>query len=298
MHIHNLKAALPILKALNSEVRIDIINLLLENNGLNMNEIASALNLSNSAITMHVKKLESSGLIQTHSSHAKNGLQKKVYLVDDQLSIEFKQQKQEDLYEVEIGIGQYVNYNVTPTCGMATTEKIIGEFDSPHVFADPSHSTSKILWFTSGFVEYWIPNYTSGKEVKELQISFEIGSEAPFHNMDWPSLIEFHINGTLVGEWESPSDIGGMKYEKNPTWWPPHLNQYGFLKLLRITSDGTFIDGRKISNTTIDEIQPESNSPLVLRFSTPTDDRESHGITLFGNGFGKYEQDILVRVLT
>lgn len=297
MHIHNLKAALPVLKALDSEVRIDIINLLLENNGLNMNEIASCLELSNSAITMHVKKLETSGLVQTHSSHAKNGLQKKVYLVDDQVSIDFKPQQEEDVYEVEIGIGQYMNYEVTPTCGMATIEKIIGEFDIPQVFADPRHSDSKILWFTSGFLEYWIPNYTSGKPIKELQISFEIGSEAPYHNLDWPSLIEFYINNTFIGDWESPSDVGGMKYHKNPSWWPPHLNQYGFLKLLRITQDGSFIDGRKISSVTINDIQINENEPLILKFKT-SDKEESHGITLFGKGFGKYDQDILARVLT
>ncbi len=296
MHIHNLTAALPVLKALDSEVRISIINLLLKENGLNMNEIASSLNLSNSAITMHIKKLETSGLVQTHSSQAKNGLQKKVFLVDDQVSIDFKQKQEEDLYEVEIGIGQYMNYDVTPTCGMATVDKIIGEFDIPHVFADPLHSNSKILWFTSGHLEYWIPNYTNGKQIKELQISFEIGSEAPFHNLDWPSIIEFYINNKHVGNWESPSDIGGMKYHKNPSWWPPHLNQYGFLKLLRITSEGTFIDGRKISNTSIGELQPNTNEPLLLKFRT-ADEVESHGITLFGKGFGKYDQDILVRVI-
>lgn len=297
MHIHNLEAALPVLKALNSEVRINIINLLVKQNGLNMNEIASSLNLSNSAITMHVKKLEESGLVQSHSTQAKNGLQKKVFLVDDQVSIDFIQSQEENLYEVEIGIGQYMNYSVTPTCGMATIDKIIGEFDTPQVFADPQHSNSKILWFTSGYIEYWIPNYTSGKKIKELQISFEIGSEAPYHNLDWPSMIEFYLNNTFVGNWESPSDIGGMKYQKNPVWWPPHLNQYGFLKLLRITDEGTYIDGRKISNITISDLQPEINEPIKFKFKT-ADNQESHGITLFGNGFGKYEQDILVRVIT
>lgn len=296
MHILNLESALPVLKALDSEVRITIINLLLKQNGLNMNEIAASLNLSNSAITMHIKKLEASGLVQTHSSQAKNGLQKKVFLIDDQVSIDFKQVQKEDLYEVEVGIGQYMNYEVTPTCGMATIDKIIGEFDMPHVFADPQHSNSKILWFTSGHLEYWIPNYTAGNEIKELQISFEIGSEAPSHNLDWPSVIEFYINNTYVGNWESPSDIGGMKYHKNPSWWPPHLNQYGFLKLLRITNEGTFIDGRKISNVIISDLQPNDKEPLLLKFKT-ADDRKAHGITLFGNGFGKYDQDISVRVL-
>ncbi len=298
MHLNNLKSALPVLKALNSEVRINLIYLLLEENGLNMNEIAKRLELSNGAITMHIKKLEESGLIQIHSSHAKNGIQKKVFLIDDKLTIDFKQEKIENLYEVEIGIGQYMNYNVTPTCGMATRDKIIGEFDSPQVFADPQHTNSQILWFTSGFIEYWIPNYTSGKDIKELQISFELGSEAPYHNVDWPSTIEFYLNDLYVGFWESPSDIGGMKYHRNPDWWPPHLNQYGFLKLLRINETGTFIDGRKISSTSITDLQIDDNEPLNFKFKVSENSEQAHGLTLFGKDFGKYEQDILVRVIT
>ncbi|MNC41481.1 hypothetical protein D3C75_902500 [compost metagenome] len=182
---------------------------------------------------------------------------------------------------------------------MATKEMIIGEFDNPQVFADPKHIDAGIIWFTTGFLEYRIPNYTAGRTVSEIQISFEIGSEAPYHNNDWPSDIHFSLNGMDIGDWQSPGDIGGIKYSGNPIWWPPHLNQYGFLKLLRINREGSFIDGRKISALTIDQIQDNrEEEPFVLRFSVDPTGENPRGLTLYGQNFGRYDQGIVARVIT
>ena len=60
LHITSLSEGLEIFKALGSEVRIEIINILLENNNISMNELASRLNITNGALTSHIKKLESS----------------------------------------------------------------------------------------------------------------------------------------------------------------------------------------------------------------------------------------------
>ena len=65
IHIENLKDGLPIFKALSSDVRIDILNILSEYQQLNMNELSEKLNLTNGAVTMHIKKLEECGLITT-----------------------------------------------------------------------------------------------------------------------------------------------------------------------------------------------------------------------------------------
>ena len=47
LHIKSLKEGLDIFKALGSEVRIEIIEALLENRGMNMNELEGRLNISN-----------------------------------------------------------------------------------------------------------------------------------------------------------------------------------------------------------------------------------------------------------
>lgn len=297
--INKLSTGSAIFKALNSSVRINIIEILSERNGMNMNALAEYLGITNGAVTMHIKKLEEAGIVQTVSNYAKNGIQKNCYVVENKILIEFGNANTDNVYESELKIGQYSNFKVMPTCGMATKEMIIGEFDNPQVFADPKHIDAGIIWFTTGFLEYRIPNYSAGNKVSEIQISFEIGSEAPYYNNDWPSDIHFSLNDVDLGYWQSPGDLGGMKYSGNPVWWPPHLNQYGFLKLLRINKKGSFIDGRKISDVNIERIlQNREAEPFILRFSVHPESENARGFTLYGKNFGRYEQDILARVIT
>ena len=79
IYIKDLMSGIDIFKALSSEIRIQILELLVKNQALNLNEIATKLNLSNGAITMHIKKLEKSGLIEISTSVGKHGIQKICY---------------------------------------------------------------------------------------------------------------------------------------------------------------------------------------------------------------------------
>ena len=56
LHITSLDDGLDIFKALGSDVRIEIIKLLIENKEMNMNELAAKLNITNGALTGHIKK--------------------------------------------------------------------------------------------------------------------------------------------------------------------------------------------------------------------------------------------------
>ena len=57
LHIKSLDEGLNIFKALGSDIRIEIIKLLLSNKEMNMNELATQLNITNGALTGHIKKL-------------------------------------------------------------------------------------------------------------------------------------------------------------------------------------------------------------------------------------------------
>ena len=63
LHIKSLEEGLDIFKALGSDIRIEIIRILLENRDMNMNELASRLKITNGALTSHVRKLEECGII-------------------------------------------------------------------------------------------------------------------------------------------------------------------------------------------------------------------------------------------
>ncbi|HBS44611.1 MAG TPA: transcriptional regulator [Paenibacillus sp.] len=298
IYIKDLMGGLEIFKALSSEIRILILELLATNQALNLNEIAKKLNLSNGAITMHIKKLEESGLIEINTSVGKHGIQKVCYLNKDKLIVDLRSKDVDNLYEVEIQVGHYSNYQAFPTCGLATKDSIIGDFDEPRYFADPQRIESEIIWMAEGFLEYRIPNYLKANQTfREIQFSIEIGSEAPGSNDNYPSDLYFYLNGIEIGYWTSPGDFGDTRGTFNPDWWPPHLNQYGMLKLIRINNEGSFIDGCRISDVTLDDIQLDYKSELTFRIAVTDKPVNKRGLTIYGKHFGNYSQDLLARVL-
>ncbi|WP_339316637.1 winged helix-turn-helix transcriptional regulator [Paenibacillus sp. FSL R10-2734] len=298
IYIKDLMSGLEIFKALSSEIRILILELLATNQALNLNEIAKKLNLSNGAITMHIKKLEESGLIEINTSVGKHGIQKVCYLNKDKLIVDLRSKDVDNLYEVEIQVGHYSNYQAVPTCGLATKDSIIGDFDEPRYFADPQRIESEIIWMSEGFLEYRIPNYLKANQTfREIQFSMEIGSEAPGSNDNYPSDLYFYLNGIEIGFWTSPGDFGDTRGTFNPDWWPPHLNQYGMLKLIRINNEGSFIDGCRISDVTLDDIQLDYKSELTFRIAVTDKPVNKRGLTIYGKHFGNYSQDLLARVL-
>lgn len=76
LHIKSLDDGLQIFKALGSEIRIEIIKILLENPSMSMNELASRLTITNGALTNHIKKLEDSGIVSISSESTGHGNQK------------------------------------------------------------------------------------------------------------------------------------------------------------------------------------------------------------------------------
>ena len=58
-YIKDPKEQLAVFTALGSEVRIQILNLLIQNGRMSMNDLAHSLGLTNGALTPHIRKLES-----------------------------------------------------------------------------------------------------------------------------------------------------------------------------------------------------------------------------------------------
>ncbi|MCD8015497.1 MAG: winged helix-turn-helix transcriptional regulator [Lachnospiraceae bacterium] len=300
IHIENLEEGLPIFKALGSEVRLRLIQLLLENKEMNMNELASHLGITNGALTSHVKKLEESGIVTILSEHAGHGNQKVCRVNVDKILIDIMPEEEDSAsnsYSISIPIGHYFNYSVYPTCGLSTAKNLIGEVDDPRFFAHPQHVDAQILWFGKGYIDYRIPNMLPpGNRLDQLIISFEIGSEAPGTNNDWPSDITFLLNRIKLGTWTSPGDFGDVRGMFTPSWWFPNWNQYGTLKMIVVNKKGTFIDGIKISDVSSSRLSIGPQDDITFRLQTQEPAVNVGGITLFGKEFGNYNQDIRVRV--
>lgn len=298
LHIKSLPEGLDLFKALGSEVRIEIVRILLENNGMNMNELASRLNITNGALTSHIRKLEECGVVTVAGETSGHGNQKICSVHLDKILIELQdQQKNENVYTTSIKVGLFSDYDVFPTCGLASGSQLIGEVDDTRYFSHPDRYNADILWFTKGYVEYVIPNFIPfSQKIDELCISAELSSEAPGINNIWPSDIYFYLNDVFLGIWTSPGDFGDVKGIFTPDWWFPNWNQYGLLKMLVINHHGTFIDGLQISGVSIDRFNLTSKSSVKFKMAVPDSAEHVGGLTIYGKSFGNYNQDIDVRI--
>lgn len=289
---------LPLFEALASNVRIKIIELLGQEPMI-MKDMASALGLSNSIITMHIKKLERADLVRTEMIPGKGASQKLCTLVADRIELVFpsKGLVPRNFHISNISIGHFTDFEVKPTCGLASKYKIIGDgFDDPRYFLDPERVDAKILWFSKGFISYKIPNYLKpDEEPEELELTMELASEAPLSNEHWPSDISFSFNGFPIGKWTSPGDFGGTRGKYTPEWWNIEMNQYGLLVHIRINEDGTFIEGTKVSDYTIHTVDI-NRLQWDLKLEIKEDAKNIGGLTIYGAGFGNYYQDIVSKL--
>lgn len=297
-NISDLSQALPLFKCLGSDIRIAVLDLLTQNGPMPMKDIADQLKITPGSLSPHIKMLTDTGLISIRFDSGKHGLQRICSIMEDKIIIDFEAAiNSKNIYETEIGVGLYSDYEAFPTCGVSTSEHLIGEVDDPKFFSDPERISAGIIWFTIGYLEYMIPNYlTDDQDPVELLLSFEIASEAPGIREDWPSDIEFHINNVPVCTWTSPGDFGKTPGIYTPEWWEPGWNQYGLLKFLSINETGTFIDGNKVSDITLSDVNITPGTPIKLKMSVSEDAVHQGGLTLYGRSFGNYSQDIKVRM--
>jgi predicted transcriptional regulator len=287
------------LECFSSETRIKMIELL-NVRPMNIKELAETLNISSAIVTKHVQKLEEAGILSTQSISGKRGRQKVCSLLLNSVTLQLNtQQKKTDpnRYSVHIPIGQYSNYQVKPTCGLASENKIIGMVDDPRYFTDPEHVKAMHLWFGSGFVEYRIPNFLlRNQKINSLEISLEICSEAPGYNESWPSDISFYVNDNQVGIWTCPGDFGDTSGVYTPGWWS-HGTQHGLWKTIAIYPHGSFIDGIKFSNKTINDLALKNGEDIHFRIACHETALNCGGVSLFGKQFGNYNQDIVANII-
>ncbi|WP_238483794.1 ArsR/SmtB family transcription factor [Anaerosporobacter faecicola] len=285
-------------KALSSEVRLDIIRLL-QKQEYNINEIAETLKLAPSSAASHIRVLEEAGIIRTTLLPGIRGSMKLCSLQVGEVYVNLgnEEGKEEQVEIIHMPIGNYVDYRVTPTCGLVSLEGPIDEEDEPRCFYNPDRVHAKLLWLGDGYVEYRFPNNSiKSKEPKRIEISAELCSEDHDFNMDYPSDITLWINGIEAATWECPSDFGGRRGRLNPEWWPDKNTQYGMLKTWEITSEGVSLDGEKISSKRIGEFGLTAREYIAVRFGVKEETKHKGGMNLFGNGFGDYEQDIIMKI--
>ncbi len=293
------EAGRSVLKALASEPRTRILEVL-AGQLMNVSEIAEALSIPLSTATLHVNVLEEAGLLRADLRPGERGLQKVCQRVYDQVLIRLpghEREPEQRIVELAMPIGAYVRSEVEPTCGLASEESVIGFADDPTSFFEPDHVRAQLLWFRSGFVEYHFPNRLPPRTLADaLWLSMEVCSEAPMHDDDWPSDITVWINDREIGTFTSPADFGGQRGLLTPDWWDSRNSQYGLLKEWRVERSGSYVDGVRVSDVTIDDLGIERSRHLSVRIGVRDEAAHVGGLNLFGRRFGNYPQDIVLRL--
>lgn len=292
-----------VLKAFASPARVKVLKLLHTHGAMNVNEIALALGLPQSSVSANIQMLEDAGLIRTETQRARKGNQKICHTLFDEVLVMFKEDPAKtaaNQIEVAMPLGLYTSIEVSAPCGLCSTAGIIGLLDVPDTFLDPGRMGAGLIWFTRGYIEYQFPNNIKlmNGDLTSMEFSVELSSEVPGTAANWPSDITVSVNKIDIGTWTSPGDYGDKRGVYTPDWWKLKGSQYGMLKSWRVTVDGTYVDGVKISPVAIKDLDLESHRSIRFRIGVKDGARHPGGINIFGRGFGNYDQDIVLRLTT
>lgn len=290
--------ALPYLAALASENRLAILELL-GDKILNVQQISDELGLSQPTVSSHIQRLEEVGLIATNFQPGQRGTQKSCSSMYDEIIFDVAPNQEPShahIRELSMPVGNFTSFEVHPTCGMAHSESIIGLLDDPRTFTFPERINAKILWFSRGYVEYSFPKLLpAAARTTRFDLSAELCSEVAGFDNSWASDITIWINDVEIGTWTSPGDFGGERGRLNPPWWQDRYSQFGSLKNWSVDGHGAYVDGVKISSVQVPQLALEGG-PIRVRIGNRSDAVNVGGVTLFGDRFGNYQQDIVLRL--
>jgi len=291
--------AFMILKSLASKIRLDILDLL-KDKKLNVSDIAQKLDIPQSTVSTNLKFLEQAGLVKVEIASGKKGAQKLCSFRYEEIVFQLpsmKREPQENIVEVEMPVGLYTDFKVSPPCGLCSKDKIIGFLDTPSSFHEPGRGMASLIWFERGFVEYKFPNNVpANRELEKIEISMELCSEALDIDENWPSDITVWINGIEVGTWISPRDFTGKRGKLTPQWWKVAASQYGLLKRWSVTKTGSWVDGVGVSKTTLADLGIRNHTSIKVKIGIKENAKDIGGLNIFGNSFGNYAQDIVMRL--
>ena len=287
-------------KALSSEIRLEILEYLIAHSA-NISEIAGAFGLPQSSAALHIRVLEEAGMISVTEKPGQHGSQKVCGISFEDIYFNafahLADYSRSTTKRYSMPIGNYFDCGMSGHCGIISEKGYLGVEDYPYGFYSPDRSEAQLLWFESGFLEYRFPDrLLKSGSVQELTFSFEICSEAPGYQNDWPSDVTVWVNGTEVDTMLLKGDYGGRRGRLNPEWWGDTLTQYGEYKVIRINSFGCFENDIKCSDHTIETIGIQDGNYISFRLGIRDDAVHKGGLNLFGEKFGDYPQGLVMSI--
>ena len=281
-HFSDLKDAYSICEAIGSPVRMDILEEILEHKSVSLGDLAKNLHLTPGALTPHVKKLESVGLIRITEAPGKRGVTKICSAALDKILIDVASFLPEKALSFHLPVGHYRAAKTGRRCALVGAKGFIGETDDPRYFTYPEHADCLGLWMSDGTLTYTLPSPpTENTVISEIRCHMEISAVASGGNT-LSGQVSFYIDDVLLGAATLPDENRDRKGALNPDWYDAVFPQYGSLKTLAVNARGCFWDGNKISEVTLAQLNELKTFSLSSR----------NGFALFGKNLGDYSTEI------
>ncbi len=281
VHYTDLLQAQRLCETLAAPARVEIMRLVLSRRADSLDALAKTLHLSNGAITQHVKKLVDVGLIRLEEISGKHGTAKRCVPTVDRVMIDIATDIASENAEVfNLPIGHFSFAAVNPYCAIATSEAYIGERDDPRYFTYPERTKAALIYFNSGKINWVLPSpVRRAARIKSVSVSLELSAKPYGHGHKRDSAVSFFVNDVLLGTHVIDGEFADRKGLFTPAAFDD-VCQYGKYKTVKITEEGSFVDGIKIGSTRLSDIDVSS-----LTFAIATE----NGVSIFGSGFGDYD---------
>ena len=287
-------------RALTAPVRIQILHMLNKKPML-LSQIAAELDLPLSSAAFHLRVLEDAQLITIDFSTKRKGTLKWYsYALPKTLILRLRQvdggnQRAFVPYSQSINIGDYIDADFSPYCGIATERQHIME-DEPRRTFIPERRDAQIIWSrNSGDLLYAVPNdYAIKGKLSEINFSAELCSETMGYNNEYPSDITFWINDTELCTFTCPGDYGDRYGKYTPPWWFPESTKYGLLTTVSIRERGVYLNEKLVNKRVkLGGLNLTKGNRTTLKIGVKKDAEHLGGFNIFGDKFGDYNQGIV-----
>ena len=293
----DLKLIADICCALGDETRLKILRELQTPPFLkSIAQIKKAVNVPKTTLIRHLQKLEEANIISVLYRSSTHGTAR-VYQRDMRnvnISLYFTKSPEKKNYLTDIQqmrVGRFVDFH-GQSFGFATTAQL-HNFVTEDCFSADRYD-AELVFATKGTIDYYFSNKAAKyNDIKQLDLSFEICSEAPYHDNDYMSDVTVWINDCELVTFTCEGDYGDRRGKLNPDWWPEWDTQYGKLMNVTVTEDGVLLNGNKIfSRVKLKDLRLENDNKIKVKIGNKDTAAHPGGFNLFGKRFGDHAQDI------
>ncbi len=296
LYYQSLREGFPLFKALGSQTRIDILELLIRSGPMRMTNIAAEMNITGGALTSHIKALNDAGIIAIEERSGKHGIQKICHIVDDRILIDYPTAGSRGLtHTLKVALGDYAKCSAMAPCGLATGERVLAPQNDPAVFNNESRSRAGLLWLAGGTLEYLVPNpLTEEDDPTELQLILELAAGTPGAPAKTAGTVLVSINDKEIGSMDLPMLKGRLgNNTKAVSWRKGSGLQRGANKVIRVDKGASYQDGQVLSSVKLGDLKLQGEKEIRIKLQLPAG---GPGMIMFGQGFGQREEGVSLRL--